>query len=991
MCCSAAVLAIYWSLQSQGPARPLVLTPRAAEKSTSSSPDLAPVLAPQQTSAAEPNSSREEAQPLATQLVPARLIEGRLLWPSETPSDERAFLRIDGRLQSEKSEQRIAVQPDGNFHFTIARSLTSIRFKLDARYLYLDSKFRSMRPVDQPVALKPKLGMYIRGLVLLPNGSPAKKLAGSRVTLDSHRLPNPLIHHRGATAELDQDAHFEFRAVSATNHQQIKIEAEGYPDATINLGSCKAGEFREVTLQLENGILVRGSVTTKTGSSIAGAELKFTSSRANAGFAKSWVTDSTVIKTDDQGKFEQMLSAGSHELEISRFGFLKHKQSLGELTASSTPVDISIVLQEWLGLTGFVFGVDGSTPVEANVTVTDDNDPRFRISDYSNPDGSFRFTGLQRSTFTVIAEKAPSESGPRFWAWARNVEPGQPLSLTSTPGHNLLVQVTDDIGEPLSNCSIFIRPIDAPGFKNLLNQDCTIKYVDGPSWADISAGIPPGTYGIFALSGPLNQSAIELIDLRSADAQVTLAIPRGVSIRGHVMSPAGDPISGAYLHATFGSQPDHAPTISSITGWVGVPLARTSRDGAFALINVQAGRVTLIAKADSWKASAKYVCNLSPGESVEDVRLQLRDAGRMHGLIFPEAMATAPHLANPTVSIRHQPSGSFFRLPVNSNGEFIAEDLEPGNWTIYAFFLPQLPEQEFEVLEGQTTEVVLGQPKATTIEVAGRLSRSDVPLSNTLILFREGLDGFETTARSNAQGEYCLGLPQAGKYFIQIGRSRSGATLFERQLPNQPSVTLDFELPIASLSGSLVPDVGTNLDDLTVYLSCLDANVDGFETRRSFKVSMQPKPFLTQLNPDIAAQVEEELGRFRFEYLPPGHYRIRVAHASNDLVAFVPSIHIGANSTDEQLDIAIAEPARARCRAFGPNHTPLQGARIRLRNADGLSVLPWYERSAMNGEFEISAPPGEYTLHAEHGELAGTASLLLSTGVTTQAEVVLNN
>lgn len=1014
-CLALAALATYFLLQKQPPAEPLALSPNALGSSDASASEAPLSASGKPTSPVEPEALRAEAQLDSRsnrhESVSGRLIAGRVLFPAGTPEDEQAIVVLTGRLSGEKKLWRVPLQTDGRFEITVDSSLSLVRLKLEARYLHLDKAHALGRksPSDNLV-LQPRLGMRVEGIVLLPNGTPAAELAGSKLVLKRVESSPPNGGQNLEPTFVDAAGRFELNGLVANQSLQLELEPEGYPQHEYVIGQGTPGELREVTLQLEPGLILRGSIKSEAGQPIADAWVVIESTRAGFGGKNSLAAQHARTSTDSDGNFELTVAAGPKVLKVWHSNFLGYQEDLGDLHVDRSPIEVSIVLPQLLRLAGRVQNPDGSVPDNAYVTIRAEDGSGKPMTQVAQPDGSFAFEDVPDTTFTVLAEagsdaastKSWSRTGnsvidempaddstPKLWAWAREVAPGDQLLLKLRPGFTLTVETSADGGDLPQECRFRFEPVDIAGFDSIGTSKWTFDLPSRDPSVYRFENLAPGAYLVNATSSQ-GSSNPELVNLVSSDAYTELVIRSGSSLRGSVLSPDRDPVPGASVSITYASMPSEMAT-RSIAPHPGMLQLLTNEEGEFAARGIHPSRIFLVARAEPWKASAKLECTLAPGQRMDELVLKLRNAGRIHGVVASEAIAASPFKTTPSVSIRHYPSSTYARIELDSNGEFSAVDLEPGTWTVEPPLFVREPEQEVEVLEGQTTEVVFGQPKSTTIEVAGRLSRSDVPLPNTHILFREVSDGFEATARSNAQGEYSLGLTQAGKYFIEIGRSREGAALFERKLPNQPLVTLDFELPAASLSGSLVPDAGTDIDDLTLYLSCLDANVDGFAKRRSLKVSMHPKPYLAQLNPDFAAQAEKEIGRFRFEHLPPGHYRLRVAAASNDLVAFVPSIRIDANSTDEQMHIPIAQPVRAVCRAYGPNRTPLQGARIRLRNADGLSVLPWYERSAMDGEFEIAAPPGEYTLHAEHGELAGTASLFLSRGVTTQAEIVLTD
>ena len=180
----------------------------------------------------------------------------------------------------------------------------------------------------------------------------------------------------------------------------------------------------------------------------------------------------------------------------------------------------------------------------------------------------------------------------------------------------------------------------------------------------------------------------------------------------------------------------------------------------------------------------------------------------------------------------------------DADGAFSEAGLSPGTWQVQAFpgieslqsedggsldqatLLAALEMQVVELADEAEEHVVLGAPPEDPVQVHGRVTLDDEPLTDSIISFvAAGGGGMESLQMESLDedGRYSLQLDEPGNYLITVQTAgvpgRQNSIEFRRTVPKAESHQLDFELPLARVSGRVSGPDGEPLAEARVTLT----------------------------------------------------------------------------------------------------------------------------------------------------------------------------
>lgn len=407
------------------------------------------------------NASDEE-------LARARWVEGRVVFPAETPSDEVVWVVARGWDFEHRPLHRVRVDRDGRFRVAFQERTRTLHFHLEARYLYLEPKAKIARSeIPQEVVLRPKVGGRLHGSVLVPDSTRAA-VVGARVDLVNRgRRGEPRFFHR---IKLDDSLTYTFDAVPPGADYSLCLADFPLVDTRVDDLRIRPGAMTSVDLSPTSGATIAGVVRDENGAAVPDAyvgiefDLRLGRKRGTPRRAPAAVT------TDSGGAFEITgIPAGYVLLRVEHDDYLVASHTVGRLGDGDVKTDIAVTLDAGNVITGKVLWPGGAPAVAARVEfrgLEEEEREEDARPIRTDSEGRFRIAGLGEGPFLVHATAVPEVEGDRRHetrrsAWrARqpDVAPGAQIGLTLSPGLEFIGQVLDSSGAPIPRFYVRAEP-----------------------------------------------------------------------------------------------------------------------------------------------------------------------------------------------------------------------------------------------------------------------------------------------------------------------------------------------------------------------------------------------------------------------------------------------------------------------------------------------------------------------------------------------------
>lgn len=315
----------------------------------------------------------------------------------------------------------------------------------------------------------------------------------------------------------------------------------------------------------------------------------------------------------------------------------------------------------------------------------------------------------------------------------------------------------------------------------------------------------------------------------------------------------------------------------------------------------------------------------------------------------------------------------------NEEGRATFGPIAPGEWSVVAL----IDEDGRSVLSGSAT---LGRGERGTLElrplqggirVTGSLSRAGAPVTGREVYFiREGttlVDGL-AAGETGSDGRFELEVAGPGAYQLLV--DSASRSIFDRVLvPDEETFNIDIRIPGATVAGTLEHPEG-HASLWRVHLEREDRYLEFTlpETRAGRRVGTD--------------------GRFDFEEVRAGHYRLfATAASSEDSVGpwtVVPMpVEVREDESIEDLVLEVAPGAALQVQVLDAEGQPATGAVVRLRDLAG-RLLASQVVLAGGGVDVEGLPPGEVRVSAQALELGQVATRTVRVEAGEPASVTLS-
>jgi uncharacterized GH25 family protein len=1019
---------------SGAPAAPAQVVPEAP-----SAPAAELAGEPQVRAAAEPEqrtvAKTEAEQQQAERFRADKLFEitGRVQADAAVPGDEQALVLVlecgeepsraarehDWEQLGERSFgasllARSPMKPDGSFSLRVPRDAQSAWTIVRGRYLSSTQAARlPSASENRPLTLEARVGGWLVGRLQLPAGAaPEENRSGWRVRL--HTVPGAgglatFDPGRGGglerqSAELDPSLGFSFEGVTPSVPLELRGVPEHWAAFKLTLDPIPAGKRREVVVPLARGARLSGRVLDQAGAPVAEAKLQVELGSVIFGRGGMEVREG---KSGADGTFDlQAVAAGKLFLIAEKDGYLESRTSL-EVADGQHVQGLTPKLDSGGVLAGVVRWPDGQPVARAEVDASFDPSALGGLEAFNafqgvdgeaetDERGAFRITGLGKGPFVVRVEQRPAsdETGsgsagdgakpppkPKWKAELRGQKtPREDLELVLEPPLSVAGRVVDSEGKPVSKFKVSARPhVEGSPIAGLGRAAVSQSY-ESADGAFALEGLHAGKWELRAEAqdfAPPDGGPLVELPLPAGAQPVLLTLLRSASVSGRVVDPLGNPVKDAQV----------APKIelADVTKFVsrGERLeARTQSDGSFTLASLGPGSYNLVASASGWARSEPVAVTVAESQLQEGLVLTLRRGGSIRVEVFDEQGLPAsdqPVMAQNPADIGSQRMGS-----TGSDGQFLFEAVEPGDWQVMTFggeggggppkgddadammadLLGNMKFQMAKVVEGQEILVQLGAPPSDPVLVKGKIELAGEGQAGVMVVFiADGRKSGEAMkfSTSDKAGRFELQLSEPGSYLVTTQKVGSAGTQqnFELRVdvPKQPEYGLQIDLPMGKISGTVrgpegpAPGVRVSLwNDGPVANGSLSGG-------------------------NYAEQVTDAGGRYEIGWLRPGTFVVAAGGS-----AMMGAIEMGGGSLGRQVRAGVVvakgasvdgvdfrlEPAGSIAGEVRSAGQPAAGATVFARDETGAVVdrMSFVQTDAAGRFSYMGLAPGKYSVWA---------------------------
>lgn len=379
------------------------------------------------------------------------------------------------------------------------------------------------------------------------------------------------------------------------------------------------------------------------------------------------------------------------------------------------------------------------------------------------PDGTFgvRFPASDRATTLDVSK--PAYAAARFGPV--RLEPGETRSgvrITLPRGTRFEFRLIDASGQPIAGEPLLVTPFaeaDARG-EFVPPLRCGAGADAGACRTDAEGtlvmNVNEGTYEVRAGGATTISKHLRGVALTAAESPMVIELERGAVVEGRVVWSDGTavtvPASVRVADAGMGS------LVQVI-------------DGAFAMRNVRAGKLTLVAQtAPPGVIAGEPVEVTAPASGVV---LRLPRPGRIEGRVV-EQQGSRPVTQ---FTVAAEPRGGGPRFPGSSrsftasDGRFTLEDVAPGSFDVHVTSpgFVRATTSAVEVAEGKATTVEVAVERAGS--VAGRVTAGGRPVAGAAIITAgEQRMRVPQAKQTDANGEYVIDTLPAGTHELTVRR-----------------------------------------------------------------------------------------------------------------------------------------------------------------------------------------------------------------------------
>jgi protocatechuate 3,4-dioxygenase beta subunit len=593
----------------------------------------------------------------------------------------------------------------------------------------------------------------------------------------------------------------------------------------------------------------------------------------------------------------------------------------------------------------------------------------------SGADGTFRATRLSPGPNQKLTVLHPD--------FERRVIPGldllpgapRPLSVdvVLSPGFVITGVVKDKEGQPIADASVTLNRsvVMMTGGRggNGISVN-TIESVRPQAETDFAGrfsfkGLSAGDYDVTISKSGFTRSVSNAVKAGDGSAPLSVVLNPGASIAGRLIQPSGLPVTGYAVSARAST----ATQSGTMMLGRGNNFAPTDPDGGFILDGLTPGTAydLSIFGVGEFRGDAKKKSVVAPAA---DIEIEVAARGRIAGRVLDAASGTpitefearySPgRSGGMNVVIRGGPGEGDRRTPFSSpDGSFAFDDIPPGTWdvTVWARTYQEARTGGIVVTPGETKSVEVKAARGLVIrgrvvDAKGGRGVQDATVSvkdgggNGAFIFDIG--GLGGGVVTDADGRFEIADQAPGSYQVTARHP-----LFSEGTARVTLEDKDGAIEIPLLGGATIAGLVTSSQGSPIAGAEVSLQSGGDGVR------------FNGMGMDTQTSLSDGAGRFRFEHLAAGRYKVAAAMRTEAS----PSIDVPLNAGDVREDIRLALDAGATVRGVvtGLPETERVGVMI---GAQGSQDYFASTRTGTGGAFEFAGvPKGTLTLRATAGDL----------------------
>ena len=579
-----------------------------------------------------------------------------------------------------------------------------------------------------------------------------------------------------AEAESDEAGRFRLDGLAPTE-LTVYVEGRGFRSRSIEVDLGSDSAPRELTVVVERGLAIRGSVTDATGAPFAGAGISAMPAEGGGGSTASFAPD--TVRTGPDGRFEIAgLAVGRWQLTAEADGGLR-AQEVVEAGAD----DVELRLAGGGAVRGRVTTPGGTLPDDARVSA-------WGAAGWSGEqalpgNGSFEFADVPAGTARVSA-RAKGLAG----SWkAVQVASGAvtEVELALEAGGVVRGRIRGLSQEQLGRCNV---SGGGAGASPAADGTFTLEGVR-PGRAEVSASLfPEGLY---------RSVPVEIADI-AVPVEVEIDFARGIAISGSVRR-AGKAARGLAVQV-------------AAAGGRGVMTTVTDEAGGYEVNGLEPGTLTVSVTDDRGRTLASRAV---AAESDTRVDLEI-PAGELAGRVV--AAGSREPIVDARVTARLQGEELARNASTGDDGSFRLEEMPDGSYLVRAEASGYgAAEVGASLSMGRAREVTLEVPAEQGLVLAVRQPDGSVPSDLFIQPMRGGRVEDGVWARCDRKGTVRVTSLPAGAYVLLVRGGQTAAVL-QAAVPSpeigvrlEPTGRLDVLTPVvpgwrvrvATAAGLVVP------------------------------------------------------------------------------------------------------------------------------------------------------------------------------------------
>ncbi|MBK9965638.1 MAG: carboxypeptidase regulatory-like domain-containing protein [Holophagales bacterium] len=543
------------------------------------------------------------------------------------------------------------------------------------------------------------------------------------------------------------------------------------------------------------------------------------------------------------------------------------------------------------------------------------------------PDGRFVLEDVPAGKWLVGVAAKGYQAGRAAGVVVEEATTTDGVEIRVAPGSTLKVRVTDaKSGRGVPEAQV--GAIGEAGGSSFQSGEL-VTDVDGRLEVE---GLAPGRTKV-SVSHADYTDRTESVDLKEGGSSVEVALSRGSSLGGVVLSETRQPVPGAEVALEGANAPGRG------FGSGGGESATTDASGRFRFDHLAPGRYTLGASVPA-QAAEPVEAIVVAGESKDDVVLVLAGGATIRGVVSGLSETLRAGVGVNASGPREY--GASART--GADGRFELSGAPAGTISLRAtagdFFAgaTRSASGSVTIAEGQKeaeAEIVFEGTGA----LSGRVTRGGSPVPEARLFLGGPRGASSGSGRTDESGSYRIEGLTPGDYTVNVQAAAGGGRGVSKEIRIDGEASLDVELPMARLFG-IVVDGSTKqpLADARVT-----ANLDGGSSSR----------------PGFASS--DSNGRFFVDDVEPGAYTLTLRRSGyQEASDTVSATEAGGDAGT--IEMTRGEGLELRVRD-GIYQIPLRSANVRVRDGAGATVTSTWLSLDGDGKGEISSlRPGRYTL-----------------------------